>query len=137
MRWALKRELRPFFWASFLWLLLGLVLAAGVFSSGNFFKEMVWFVVFWSLGVGDLATIAALVFAITSWGESSDRVKMGLRITILTGLKVTLLLIFGAILFLKHGIPQSSLLVGLGTLIVVPLLGGLFWTFQVQPEQKA
>jgi hypothetical protein len=89
-----------------------------------------WFFLFWILGVADLATIAALVFSMVTWQDTGDRARMGIRIAVLGIAKVTLLLIFGAILFLRHGIPQSSLLVGLATLIVVPLLGGFAWSFQ-------
>jgi hypothetical protein len=89
-----------------------------------------WFSIFWLLCASDLAVIAGLVLSLVSWSDSMDKVRLGLRVGILVLLKMLFLMIFGVILFRKNGIPQSSLLVGLGTLIAVPLMGGMFWTFQ-------
>lgn len=124
------KQLKPFAWAGAAWLVLGMVGIMVLSSPESRMMSVGWFFLFWILGVADLATIAALVFSMVTWQDTGDRARMGIRIAVLGIAKVTLLLIFGAILFLRHGIPQSSLLVGLATLIVVPLLGGFAWSFQ-------
>ncbi len=124
------KQLKPFLWAGVAWLGLGLAGIWALSAPESRASSIAWFTVFWILGMADLATIAALVFSMVTWQDSDDRARMGIRVAILGIAKITLLLIFGAILFLRHGIPQSSLLVGLATLIVVPLFGGLAWSFQ-------
>jgi len=124
------KQLRPFFWAGLAWLGMGLVVMGLISAPENRLALTGWFTLFWLLGMADLATIAALVFSMVTWQDTDDKARMGIRVAILGIAKITLLLIFGAILFLRHGIPQSSLLVGLATLIVVPLLGGFAWSFQ-------
>jgi hypothetical protein len=58
---------------------------------------------------------AALVVSASVWGV----------------IKLACLGIFGFILFHGHAIPQFSLLWGLGTLVTVPLIGGLWWSRKV------
>jgi len=125
-------QFRPFLWSALIWLIIGLVLVSLISSPQGRGSAGAWFFLFWLLGVADLSTIAALVFSIVYWEGAPDKARLGLRMGLLGILKVALLLIFGGILFLRHGIPTSSLLVGLGTLIVVPIFGGLAWSFQAK-----
>ena len=124
-----KSQLKPFFLASGAWAVMGLLWCVLPWSdqavtSGG------WFLLFWGLSMLDLGVISGLVLSIGAWEGVRDRARLGLRVGILVFLKLAVLTIFGLILFLKHGIPQPSLLLGLGTLIVVPLIGGLAWSYQ-------
>lgn len=130
MKTSQGKQLKPFAWAGATWLVLGIAGIVVLTSPENRMASIGWFFLFWILGVADLATIAGLVYSMVTWQDTGDKARIGIRIAVLAIAKVTLLLIFGAILFLRHGIPQSSLLVGLATLIVVPLLGGFAWSFQ-------
>jgi len=130
MRSSEGKQLRPFIGAGAIWLVLGLVGISVLSGPDARVPSLAWFFLFWLLGMADLATIAALVFSMVTWQDTGDKARMGIRVLFLGMAKVGLLLIFGAILFLRHGIPQSSLLVGLATLIVVPILGGFAWSFQ-------
>jgi hypothetical protein len=136
MKTSEGKQLKPFAWAGGAWLVLGTVGIAALASPEARMASIGWFLLFWILGVADLATIVGLVFSMVTSQNTRDKARIGFRIAVLAIAKVALLLIFGAILFLRDGIPQSSLLVGLATLIVVPLLGGLAWIFQgkVSPE---
>jgi len=136
MNLSAQAQLRPFLWTGLGWLGLSLTGLSALGAPEQRTVVLAWFVLFWLLAMLDLGTIAGLVFSIVSWEESSDRLRVGIRVGSLAVLKIALLVIFGGILFLKHGIPQSSLLVGLGTLIVVPLFGGLLWSFQGKPHGK-
>lgn len=130
------KQFTPFLWAGASWLILGAALVWFVSHPEGGAGSLGWFFLFWSLGMADLSIIAGLVFSMVTWQDAHDKTRMGIRIAILGIAKVALLLIFGAILFLRHGIPQSSLLVGLATLIIVPLLGGFAWSFQRRPTAE-
>lgn len=128
---------KAFFWSAALWLVLGLGVVSSFSASERWWYSAGWFFLFWTLVLLDLALIAGLVGAMVSWQESSDKARMGIRVAVLGLLKVLWLVIFGAILILKRGIPTPSLLVGLGTLIVVPLFGGLVWSYQASSPDRA
>lgn len=130
----LKSQSTPFLVAAAVWLAVGTGLCA-LSKAAPTAAAVTWFGFFWGLSILDLGIIWGLVFSIGSWEGARDRARLGLRIGILVLLKLIVLMIFGLILFLKHGIPQPSLLLGLGTLIVIPLLGGLAWSFQPSPPE--
>ncbi|MBU6375339.1 MAG: hypothetical protein KGQ59_05045 [Bdellovibrionales bacterium] len=128
-----NNQLMPFLGAAGIWLVLGLGLIFFVSDPESRVLAFGWFLLLWFLALADFVTIAALVFSIVYWEGTPDKARLGIRMGLLGVLKVGLLVIFGTILSLRHGIPTSSLLVGTGTLIVVPIFGGLAWSFKVKP----
>ncbi len=132
-----KQQWKPFSLTALVWLVVGSGLAFWMGSGEvSWITLLGWFLTFWLLSSLDLLAIAALVSAMGSWQDGVDRVRLGVRLAALAVLKMGLLGIFGAILFLNRGIPHSSLLVGLATLIVVPLFGGLAWSFGSEQRPK-
>lgn len=126
---TLFQQLKPFLGAALLWLFLG---------SGNVLywvspeargTGLVWWVGLYLLGVLDLGMIAALVASLLEGAPEGDRVRWGVRLLFLGALKLLAWGIFAFLLFGNRGIPNASLLSGLGTLVVVPLLGGFLWSF--------
>lgn len=132
-----KSQWKPFVLAALVWLATGSALAFWMASEDVHWTTLLgWFLIFWLLSSLDLLAIAALVSAMGTWQDGVDRARLGVRLAALAVLKMALLGIFGAILFLNRGIPHSSLLVGVGTLIVVPLFGGLAWSFGAEQNPK-
>lgn len=134
MNSIVRAPLKCFLWSGIIWFFLGLGFVLWISIPDLRWVAGGWFSLFWVLVMVDFATIAGLVGSMLLWQDSSDRARLGVRVAVLGVLKVLWLVLFGAILFLKHGIPNPSLLVGLGTLIIVPLFGGLAWSFQARPE---
>jgi hypothetical protein len=88
-----------------------------------------WWSGFFLFSVADLGTLAGLVGALLTGPPEGDRARWMVRLGFLGVVKLGLLGVAAFLLTGNRGIPSSSLLSGLGTLIVVPLVGGGLWSF--------
>lgn len=89
-----------------------------------------WFFQLWFLSLVDLIALAK-VSSIVLAGvpeESKNRAQMLFRASYWGFLKLACLGIFLFVLIKGQAIPALSLVTGLGTLIVVPLVGGIWWS---------
>jgi hypothetical protein len=120
---------RPFGWVALAWLALGLLFS---FAFGH--RELAslgWMFGIWALSVIDLAVLARLLAALGSCmtDESPSRKSAHVfQALFWAGAKVACLGFFLLVLMNARGAPTASLLSGMGTLLVVPLLGGYGWS---------
>lgn len=112
-------DLKPFAYATSLWVLFGTV-GVGVFSSSPI-KSMSWFLVTSILAVLDFFAIVGLVLALI---RSDD--QKGSAVLWVFG-KIICLGAFGLVLWLgKASVQALPVLLGASTLVAVPFLGGIF-----------
>ncbi len=116
------------------WLFVGLLLCL-VFEWGNeaLLLNMGWMALFWALCLLDLyALISTVEAAIEVMAQSGEkRSAQTIRAFYWGSVKLICLGIFGLILFSSHSIPETGLLAGIGTLMMVPLIGGYRWSKKV------
>lgn len=123
------QQLRPFGWAAGAWLVIGSV-AVGLLSPlEQRGPALGWWLGLFVLSCLDLGAIAALVGSLVLGPPEGEKLRWGTRMAMLLLIKLGAWGVFALLLFGNRGIPQASLLSGLGTLIVVPLLGGFLWSF--------
>jgi hypothetical protein len=127
------RTALPFLATAFAWLGLG---AIGLFfwepEAASRPAAWSWMVGFWGFCVADLYALARTVFAVLAVAaeESAEaRAKLSIQALFWGILKLGCLGLFTLVL-IRHGtgIPAKGLLLGLGTLIVVPIVGGYWWS---------
>ncbi|MGK5088776.1 hypothetical protein WDW86_14560 [Bdellovibrionota bacterium FG-2] len=128
-------QLKPFLWCALGWLVLGTLLSLAL-SSGEAKLSIAWFLCFWGLSVFDLFALTKVVstlLILAAGDEKSVEKRPALIIqSFYWGfLKIGCLGAFGVVLFLGSSISRGAMLLGLGTLIIVPLFGGFLWSQRV------
>jgi hypothetical protein len=129
----------PFAIAAGIWLLTGGFLS-WYFGPQEWsvFYSAAWFCVLWTLCVLDLITLSKAIQAAFRLigqdpnysGEVADQKRPALIVQAFYWgfIKLACLGTFTVILMRAQQIPSSSLLLGLGTLVVVPIFGGFWWS---------
>ena len=130
------QQLRPFLLAAGAWLLAGTVLVFVWLPPESRGAGLAWWFALYALATMDLGMIAALVGTLLDGPPEGDRVRWGLRLAFLGAMKLAAWGLFALLLFGNRGIPNASLLSGLGTLVTVPLFGGFLWSF-VSPSSDS
>lgn len=88
----------------------------------------------WALGLcalcmSGLYSLGKLLAALLSWmAEPQKQVSTLIRASYWATLKLASLLLLNAVLLKHTGIPSLAILLGVGTLGVVPLFGGICWS---------
>lgn len=100
---------------------------------GAIFTNVFWFSVVWLICVFDFFAIfktIACVLALMSDGQADKKAVILFQTLFWGFMKLACLGLLGGLLMMsqKFEIPQKALLMGLGTLIVVPLFGGFWWS---------
>jgi hypothetical protein len=120
----------PFGIASIVWVVLGAAICGYFSESVELKKNMVWFFGLWTLCLCDLVVLGKAVqgmFAFAA-GTVENRPAQVIQTFSWGFLKLICLGIFTLVMFKGRPFPMLGLLGGLGTLVVVPLLGGLLWS---------
>jgi hypothetical protein len=118
----------PFLKVGLIWLILGGVLSF-VFSKGQGhpWVSLRWMFFLWLLVVVDLIALASFVSAMFDWKAISDKNQGSLIIRASSWgvIKLACLGLLGMVLYSAKVIPSVPLFLGLGTLVVTPIGGGL------------
>lgn len=107
-----------------------------VTSISGFGVAGLWFAAFWCMSVLDLFLIAKTVESLgqllTEDGQTPEKKAAWiLRASTWGVLKIVCLGLFIFIFVVVTGLPQTSLFLGIGTLVVVPLAGGWLWSQRI------
>lgn len=105
--------------------------------------ERPWASFGWALGIGllcflDILCIAAVVrplLAIVAGTSGRERSRNIVQIFVCIPIKLACLGLLAVVLWAGRDIPNHALLLGSGTLVAVPLVGGLIW-FKKEEEKK-
>lgn len=128
--------IRPFFITGIAWLaLIELAEVQQGVGSGALLGQN-WGLRFWLLAIVDLVALGkviATVFEIMAGDLEKKRSRI-LRAFYWGTIKLACLGIFSAVLILGRGIPALSLVMGIGTLVVVPMATGVWWNQRVSQD---
>jgi hypothetical protein len=115
--------------AALIWGALSVVLCF-FHGRGTFFVEAAWSLAvcaLCTLGLIALGKLLAGVFYIVT-STSQNRLTYLVQTSVWVMIKLACFLILNVILIKSDAVPRFALLLGLGTLGVVPLLGGVCWS---------
>jgi hypothetical protein len=123
-RWS---ELAPFAFAAIAWAVAAVLLCWYWDGSVLAFR---WMLGLWALCLLDLFAIAKTMAAViaVSADAAGNRPALLVQASTWGAIKLACLGLLGILLFRGQSIPSHALLLGLGTLVVVPLIGGLWWS---------
>lgn len=119
---------------SVVWLILSEVLCWGLNSNREqAFSAYKSLLGFWTLSVLDLGILAKFLSSAGYLMNANEATRSAYAVqAIVWGVsKVVCLGLFVLVLLKGHEIPMHSLLLGMGTLVVVPLAGGFIWSQRV------
>ncbi len=122
-------RLSPFFWTGVAWGALGLVACYVIERPA--FMAAIWTLGFWIACMADLYAIARLVMALIRLSSADDSTAKAVwtgQAMIWSVAKIAMLGILGAMVFFGRSAPSVSVIVGLSTLVAVPLVGGIWWS---------
>ena len=121
---------KPFAIAAVLWAVVGWAMCRHFSGAEELSKNLVWLFGLWALCLLDLLalgkTIQGMLAIAAGVGENLSAYTVH---TFSWGLiKLICLGIFALVMIKGNPIPTAGLLVGMGTLVVVPLVGGFLWS---------
>jgi len=129
-----RQTATPFLVVAIAWLVMGEAVSAW-FSAGKMGHSLSWTMVLWALCVLDLYALSRAVGAALAVMSDSDadenRGPLVVRALYWGVLKLTCLGILGLALSYGRSIPVAAMLMGIGTAVVVPLVGGYGWSQKV------
>ena len=140
------RTSKPFLIVAIVWCFIAFLILFGVSKSVAGF---VWLLGFWFLSVLDIFIIAKLVLSLLSFvsapsGPQTEVIGDSKKPIFLTQIilwlvaKLVCLGLFGACLFLAgESAPKLGVFLGISTIIVVPLFGGLWWSYKELSHARA
>jgi len=120
--------------AAVIWLVLGEILCwVFNFDLEQAFLAYKSFLGFWTLSVLDLGILAKFLSSAAHLMDAEEATRPAYAVQALVwGVgKVVCLGLFVLVLLKGHEIPMHSLLLGMGTLVVVPLAGGFIWSQRI------
>lgn len=122
-------DLRPFLWASLAWAALSIGVLSFIASDPG--ESMRSWGIYFALALTDLfflvKTVAALMHLMSDQG-AKNRTAYAIQAFVFGGLKLICLGMIGLCLWKLPSTSSGGILFGLGTLVVVPLLGGFLWS---------
>jgi hypothetical protein len=129
---------KPFAWAAILWAFVAVAIVMFNCPDESRIRALEWMGTLWALCLIDLITLAkALQSAILAMdGAGENRIPHSIQAFYWGAIKLVCLGLFGFILWQSARAPTVGLLTGLGTLVVVPLLGGFWRSKQILSEPK-
>ena len=95
--------------------------------------QFLWMLVFWGLSNLDLSVLAKFMSVAVRWAGATPEKRPVLAIQAFCWgiFKVVCLGLFIFVLLKGYEIPTYGLLLGVGTLGIVPLVGGILWSQRV------
>jgi len=128
-----EKIFQPFGIAALIWLAVGVASCSYFSEAAETHKNLVWFLGLWALCLCDLIVLAKTVQGLFAFaaGAVENRPAQIIQTFSWGFLKLVCLGIFTFVMIRGRPFPMLGLLIGLGTLVVVPLLGGILWSSKI------
>jgi hypothetical protein len=124
----------PFLYSAFVWLGIGVGFCFLNAGDHNGPVSTLWMVTLWALSLTDLLCLSkaiAVVLGLISDNHSVNKPAQMIQVAYWGTLKMVCLGLFAILLAKSRAVPgiaDQALVLGISTLIVVPLAGGLWWS---------
>ena len=128
-----KVRLEPFLYVAAGWLVVLVGLSVATAPAGELTHFLAWDFSLWCLCLFDLfALMKTIVGALKLMSATlENRGPLLIQTSFWGMIKIACLGIFTVILIKGQAIPTLALLLGVGTLVVVPLVGGYWWSLRI------
>ncbi len=123
-----ERPWAPFLKVGLFWLVFGSVLSFFLAKDhAHPWVSVRWMVYLWLLVVMDLVALASFVSGMFDWkaGSKKNQASLIIRTSSWGVIKLACLGLLGTVLYSARNIPPVPLLLGLSTMVVIPIFGGL------------
>lgn len=125
------QSLRPFAWITLLYGAAAGIATVMNATAGQASRELFWFLALFFGSVVNLFALSKAVGKVIEWMQYSGQNRSsGLLVEILFWgtLKFGCLILLGSLIWRSRSVPGMTLVLGLSTLVVVPLFGGYLWS---------
>ncbi len=122
-------ELKPFVWVAVLWSILGLLLVLGFTDEPK--TAALWYSGSLSLALLNLFLLGkflAVVLVLLSYQVSEKRSMYAIQAAFWGFSKLIVLGVMIALVFHAEKAPMIALLLGMGSMVAIPLIGGFWWS---------
>lgn len=129
----MMRRTLPFLVSSIVWAIVGAALC--IWKQPDVGHTIRWMLGLWLFSVLDLVALVLVVRALVQFmaapAEDSKRGPYFVQMALWMSVKLVCLVSLGTVLWLgRTDMPDVALFTGLSTLIVVPLVGGGWWSYR-------
>jgi hypothetical protein len=128
-----RTEFSAFGFVSLAWLVIAQFICSLLSSQDEFLYASQWLLGFWTISVLDLLVLKKLISSVFKLVSLSQERDLFLSAQALGWgvFKVLCLGLFIIVLLKGHKIPTHGLFLGIGTLVVIPVVGGLLWSQRI------
>jgi hypothetical protein len=124
-----SRTQLPFLWTGLIWIAISL--AVIVLTDKPVVECLRWFLLLWALCMFDLLALsktAGFASLLLTDATADRKAPLTFQAFFWGGAKLACLALLGMVLWLGRNAPSTGLILGISTLLVVPLAGGLWWS---------
>jgi hypothetical protein len=125
-----KEKVLPFVWVALAWLAVGLILCYFLAFQAPIGLVFGWFFLLWAICLVDFLSMVISFSKFLDLKAGSIRIRQFFEAAFWGAVKLVCLGLFGIVLLKGRSIPTVGLLAGFGTLFIVPLVGGFWWSFK-------
>ena len=118
-------QYKRFFQISLVWYWVGVYLLS---FDLRFLTPAMWFTVFFLLSLADLYSLSKVLEYLFLHASGGSRPGARLKLIFWSIFKFLCLGSFGFVLYAAPTISRAAVFLGAGTLVIVPLLGGFWWS---------
>lgn len=122
-------ETKPFIWVALIWSLVGFLAVLGFSEEPK--VSALWYFASLSLALLNLFLLVkflAVVLVLVSDQVSEKRPMYAIQATFWGFSKLTVLGVMIAVVFQAEKAPVMPLLLGMGSMVAIPLIGGFWWS---------
>jgi len=121
-----REAVKPFVWAALIW---GVVASGWVIlGSTEVGRALGWMLGLWAICLFDLVALAKMFDAVLSLAARGVQTNWIVQAFFWATAKLACIAVLIAVLIAGKDAPQLGLILGSSTLVVVPLVGGLWWS---------
>ena len=122
---------RPFVWVALFSGVVGVCANGYLVDSSGRKEAVLWFLTLWGVSCLNLAALTQAGLKVLGWmrdtGQKHSPALM-VQVFFWGTIKFVCLILLGSLIWRSRSVPGMTLVLGLSTLVVVPLFGGYLWS---------